>query len=507
METRDRKARNFIQTNFQTLLWHGLPVAALVIWGAFCITNNLWYDEAYSASMVSLPWKRLIYITATDDHSPFYYVLLKLFYHLCGGGTHFWALKLMSVLFMLGYMLLGKYYVTKLFDRKISVYFMTFSLLMPIFSVQAGNVRMYAVALFFLTLTGLSAYDIFREATRKKWIVFCLASICTVYCHTFALIQTFLFYGLFLLTILICRKKELIRGFLISGFTVAIVFSPWLAVTCRQFILRMRYDDGSTAELATLNSVMDYCKEWFSAVETPIGIVVLLGIALCLVLSYGAVDWVRQHGNAAPAIGAATFALTGIVGGVISATINNCFMGRYAFPGMGFVMLWYAVGFAQIVENAGEKSRKWWIAGTLGTASLCFVLQYTSEIHLEYDQGLETYENFIETEVTENDAIIGPYTHTIFLNVYHPELHYYLVGYKLYSLPFANTEALMEYNQLDSYENLWYICFKGGEPDPMEDGYNYEVELEFHYMYYDFVIYRLEPKTIEDARVKRSKPT
>lgn len=148
METRDRKARNFIQTNFQALLWHGLPVAALVIWGAFCITNNLWYDEAYSASMVSLPWKRLIYITATDDHSPFYYVLLKLFYHLCGGGTHFWALKLMSVFFMLGYMLLGKYYVAKLFDRKISVYFMTFSLLMPIFSVQAGNVRMYAVALF-----------------------------------------------------------------------------------------------------------------------------------------------------------------------------------------------------------------------------------------------------------------------------------------------------------------------------------------------------------------------
>lgn len=64
---------------------------------------------------------------------------------------------------MLGYMLLGKYYVEKLFDRKISVYFMLFSLLMPIFSVQAGNVRMYAVALFFLTLTGLSAYDILER--------------------------------------------------------------------------------------------------------------------------------------------------------------------------------------------------------------------------------------------------------------------------------------------------------------------------------------------------------
>lgn len=497
METRSARQNNFIRTDVWTVLWHGLPVAALILWGAFCITNNLWYDEAYSASMVSLSWKRLIYITATDDHSPFYYVLLKLFYHLCGGGTHFWALKLMSVLFMLGYMLLGKYYVEKLFDRKISVYFMLFSLLMPIFSVQAGNVRMYAVALFFLTLTGLSAYDIFREATRRKWIIFCVASIGTVYCHTFALIQTFLFYVLFLLTILICHRKELLKGYFISGFTVAIVFSPWLAVTCRQFILRMRYDDGSTAELATLNSVMDYCKEWFSAVETPIGVVVLLGMALCLILSYGAVDWVRQHKNMAPAIGASAFALTGIVGGVISATVNNCFMGRYAFPGMGFVMLWYAVGMAQITESAADKHRKIWLAGILGTAALCFLLQYTSELRLEYDNGLETYEKFVEEQVTENDAFIGPYTHTIFLNVYHPDLQYYLVGYKLYSLPFVNTDALTEYSQLDGYDNLWYICFRGSTPDDMEDMYDYEQVLEFHYMYYDFVIYRLEKKTAE----------
>mgnify|MGYP000787316799 FL=1 len=147
--------------------------------------------------------------------------------------------------------------------------------------------------------------------------------------------------------------------------------------------------------------------------ETPIGIVVLLGMALCLVLSYGAVDWVRQNHNIAPAIAFSTFALTGIVGGVISATVNNCFMGRYAFPGMGFVMLWYAVGFAQITENTKGKSRKIWAAGLLGTAGLCFLLQYTSEIRLEYDDGLETYENFVEEYMTENDAIIGPYTHTI----------------------------------------------------------------------------------------------
>lgn len=96
---------------------------------------------------------------------------------------------------------------------------------MPIFSVQAGNVRMYAVALFFLTLTGLSSYDIFREPTRKKWIVFCIASIGTVYCHTFALIQTFLFYLLFFAVILICHKKELIKGIYLRIYGGAGVFS------------------------------------------------------------------------------------------------------------------------------------------------------------------------------------------------------------------------------------------------------------------------------------------
>ena len=242
---------------------------------------------------------------------------------------------------------------------------------------------------------------------------------------------------------------------------------------------------------------MDYCKEWFSAVETPIGIVVLSGLALCLVLSFAAVDWVRTHKNAAPAIGAGTFALTGIVGGVISATVNNCFMGRYAFPGMGFVMLWYAVGFAQITETVKEKNRKWWIGGILGTAGLCFLLQYISEIRLEYGDGLQIYEKFVEEQVTDNDAFIGPYTHTIFLNVYHPELHYYTIAYKLYSLPFVNTEALTDYSQLDSYDNLWYICFQGGYPNEVEDAYDYEEVLEFHYMYYDFVIYRLEKKIAE----------
>ncbi len=81
--------------------------------------------------------------------------------------------------------------------------------------------------------------------------------------------------------------------------------------------------------------------------------------------------------------------------------------------------------------------------------------------------------------------------------MYHPELHYYIIGYKLYSLPFVNTDALTDYSQLDSYENLWYICFQGGHPMNWRMNMTTKKNVEFHYMYYDFVIYRIEPKTIE----------
>lgn len=469
----------------ENIIWHALPLIALFVWGALCITNNLWYDEAYSASMVSLPWKRLIYITAVDAHSPFYYGMLKLVYLLFGGGTHYQSLKFLSLLFMMGYMLLGKYYVRKLFDRKVSIYFMLFSLLMPIMTVQAGNVRMYAFALFFMTLTGLLAYDIYLDATRRKWILFGIASICTMYCHTFAMIHTFWLYVLFLGALGYGKQYQKLKHCLGCGMVVALAFSPWLVVTCMQMALRMRYDAGSVSERANLYSFMDYCKEWFSALETPIGIVVFLGMAIAIVLGYLAVDRMRENRNYAPAVGVGALGLTVLTGGLVSVYINNCFLGRYAFPGFGFLMLFYAVGMS---KPDGKKLK----TVILAAAFVCFLLQYRSELMLEYDTGLDTYEEFVEEHMTGEDVIIVPATHPLFLNVYHPEMQYYVSMYKSYKLPFVNTDALTDYSQLDNAEgNIWYLCFAGGSPESMEEAFDYEEVLSFHYMYYDFVIYQL----------------
>lgn len=472
------KIKNFI--------WQGLPVIALMVWGPLCLTDNLWYDEAYSAALAALPWKRLIYITAVDAHSPFYYGLLKIVYLAGGAGTHFFVLKLLSLFFMLGYMLLGKYYVRKLFDREISIYFMLFSLLMPIMSVQAGNVRMYAAALFFMTLMGLCAFDIYREATRGKWALLCLTSICTVYCHTFAMIQAFWFYVLFLGALLAGRQKEKLKAFFLCGGVVALVFSPWLYVTARQMLLRMRYDTGSVQERAGLGSFPDYIREWFSALETPIDAVAYLGLALFLVLLCFGLYRMKGQEDRRPLLGLGALLFTILTGFLVSVFVNNCFLGRYAFPGFGFLMLFYGAGMKQI---KGKVLR----AGVVAAAFLCFLLQYASELSLEYDGGLRVYRSFIEEETTKEDVLIGPYAHTVFLSVYHPEVRYFIDGYKSYKLPFDNVSELADHDLLKDVEgNIWYICFAGSIPDSFAPEYTYRQAAAFHYMYYDFVIYRLE---------------
>ena len=496
------------------LLWSVIPPIGIVLWGALCVTDNLWYDEAYSAALVALPFTKMLYITAVDAHSPFYYTMLKVVYALSGGGTHFFVLKIFSLAFMSGYLFLGKYYVRKLFDREISVWFMIFSILFPIMSVQAGNVRMYAVALFFMTLMGLSSFDFYKKPTLTKWIVFCLASICTVYCHTFAMIQAFWFYILFFVVLLLGKKKELIKGYLICGVAVSVAFSPWLFVTARQMMLRMRYDTGSMQEKASLNSIFMYATEWFSALETPIFSVIIMEGLLCLVLLVLGFLYIKKQKEYLPLMGIGALFLTIMTGFLISVFVNNCFLGRYAFPGFGFLMLMLALGMKEIgslfinrettsdeegrtKESVSKETCRKRIT-FFGSALICmvaliaFLMQYASEVQLEFDQGRNSFDAFM-AEVKEEDMVLCSFAHTGFLSVYYPDREFYIDGYKPYKMPFENVIQLDSHSELSKVKgSIWYMHFLDSTPTEFE-GYTLVKTGEFHYMYYDFVIYRLFP--------------
>lgn len=469
-------------------MWVLLPYLGLAVWGALCVTNNLWYDEAYTAALISRPLSELVQITSQDVHAPFYYILLKGFYTLCGGGTHYWSLKLFSLLLMFAYMLLGKYGVKRLYDEQTSVYFMLFSILMPSMCVQAGNARMYAMGLFFFTAAGLLACDILRQSAGKKWILFCLCSICSVYSHTFTMIETLILYLILLGALLYRKRYALLKWYLGSGLAVAVCYMAWLLVVYRQMQSRIAAAGANEALFVpNLYTLMDYCKEWFSAMDTPIMSVIYLGMALTLFLGYHAVDRMRSEKCYIPGWGMGILGLTALIGGLLSYYVTPCFLGRYIFTGFGALALWYAVGMRQIVSPRVK-------AAVLMVFLLCFVPQYRSELGLEYDKGLEEYEAFYESSVGPEDMIIATDIHPLLLSVYHPQGQYMGYGYLPPFSPFQNTTVFTQWEQLEDVTgDIWLCGFADRDMPAFAPYYNLEPACQFHYMYYDFVIYRLAP--------------
>lgn len=472
---------------FSHILWRILPFIGLIVWGAFCITNNLGYDEAYTAALVAHPVRELIHITAQDVHAPFYYILLKVFYKLCGGGTHYWSLKVFSLLFMTAYLFLGKYEVKKLFGEQVSIYFMLFSILMPSMFVQAGNARMYAMGLFFFTAAALLVCDILQEATARKWILFCLCSIGSVYAHTFTMIQTFILYLIFFAVIMLQKKYAYIKWYLGSGLMVAVCYGAWLTVVFRQ--MQTRIETTSEAFAPNEYALIDYCKEWFTSADELKMSVMYLGIALTVFLGYYVVDGIRKSRDYTPACGMAILGLTALTGGLLSYYVTPCFTGRYIFPGFGIVALWYAMGMEQI---ASRKIR----AAVVLIFLLCFGMQYPPTLETEYDKGMQEYEKFYEENVKPEDVIMSVGIHSLLPSVYHPERQYMAYGHLPEFSPFPNTTVFTDWGQLESVEGDIWICaidildLPGFAP---YYEYDYENAFHFHYMYYDFTIYRLVP--------------
>ena len=475
--------------SYSKLIWNALPLIGLGIWGALSVTNGLWYDEAYSAALVSKSIPELIDITSKDVHSPFYYILAKGFYHLCGGNTNYWSLKVFSLLFSFAYLLLGKYGIRRLYDVHTSIYFMLFSILMPIMTVQTTNARMYSCGLFFFTATGMLLIELYQQETSfMKWFLLTTCSICSVYCHTFQMIETLLIYTFFFASVICSKQYWKLKGFFISGMIVAVSYLPWLRITFLQMQSRIDQTSYSIADSsmsdARFQTLITYCKEWFSAGETPYALVMYLGMTLCIVLGYYAVDYMRQHKNYIAGFGFFVILLTTLLGTWLNLYVASCFMGRYVFPSFSALALIYALGMKQIQKNVFKIC--------IAAVSLyCFLVQYHSELTLDYQTELNQYQEFILENIDENDVIMTEAYYLLMLSVYYPDLTYMAYGHLDEWMPFHVDSVFTEWEQLEEISGtLWYI---GKDPGLLSEQYTYEKALSFHHMYYDIEVYKMIP--------------
>ena len=164
---------------------------ALIILGAiFVLLSNfhtsLWLDESYSVGISSHNISEIWSIGSNDVHPVLYYIIL----HFIGLFTNnsILAYRLFSSICVIILLILGFTHIRKDFGEKTGFIFSFLVLFMPVVLAYSGEIRMYTLAMLFVTIMAIYAYRIYKGGiSNKNWIIFSIFSLASCYTHYYAL--------------------------------------------------------------------------------------------------------------------------------------------------------------------------------------------------------------------------------------------------------------------------------------------------------------------------------
>lgn len=222
-----------------------------------CFSKDIWYDELFTIGMIEHSYGDLIRFTARDVHPPFYYCATKFIVDLCkliyAQADSIIIAKIVSVM---PYFLLLAYALTflrKRFDVFVSGVFFFCILAMPQMSAYTVEVRMYSLALFFVTAAFIHGHELvcmgssaqMEEKAGKKerfhWTALTFYGLAAAYTQYFACVAVIMVYLYVLISFAICHiaKKEItgknnIKKWFISVGVCIAGYLPWLFVLISQ---------------------------------------------------------------------------------------------------------------------------------------------------------------------------------------------------------------------------------------------------------------------------------
>ncbi len=466
-------------SNIVVIVFAGLIYAVLASFEVF------WYDEAYTAGMIIRDFSEIFEITSQDVHTPFYYCVLKLFVKACGGTLQ--SIKYFSLLFFMGYILLGSKICRKYFNRKIEFFWLILSCFMPAMVIQSTGGRMYTFALFWVTLSAYLAYSLYYKENWGKWCAFVVTTIISVYIHTFSMLEMVVIYLLFIVAVLRKKRYKTFRNILIAGVIVSCSYIPWLLVLFKQFSRWAGWESGwsNTINPFSIHSIWDYLSEWFSSIEGPQPIVICVGLFVFVLSGIYAVKYIIEQKNIMPALGLIVALIVLGMAVLVTILIVPCFLGRYLFPLAGCVWLFTAVGIYRM--------RKTWIQALLIIAVLlCGAYTYYVEYQLEDEDGLQVYQQCIAEEWQEGDIIMADSYFALMMSIYYPDAEYMVYGYMHPCLPFKNCEAFTKWEQLEGADTVWHISFADFKIGDISEKYECVETISISFSYYDIILERCE---------------
>lgn len=394
--------------------------------------DDIWYDEVFSMRFADSSVRELIELTAADVHPPLYYLYLKA---IVGIGTFFtkgmYAVriaKLASVIPWIVLLVIAVIYIRRRYGLFVMGGFLMMITCMPQISNYYVEIRMYSLAMMFVTVAALTALEIVLYGnTWLRWIIFFIAGILTAYTQYYALIAI---VGIYIaLFIALCIKKSEIKSrhksqrFVIYCAVVSVaMYIPWLPTVLRQIAaVKSNY----WIEPLTIRSLAGCAKYIFLPMATSVSAdYTAAGIMLAATAAI-AVMWLVTKPAREDVITAVILLLPIVVviltGYVLSIIGTPIFVYRYMIPAVAILWL-------ELVIMLDKASPRQWSAVIIVAYLFGAVMTLRGFYEEEHKKLVESKRAFaVINSLPQGSTVITNFDHVTMITAYYrPDIDVYL---------------------------------------------------------------------------------
>ncbi len=468
-----------------------LTIFSSLVYISLCFNNNVWMDEAFTATLVKTDYPGVLQRSMNDTLPPLYNLLLKLATDIFGYKVP--VMKLLSASFMIILISVSARVIRKRFGLRTAAVYILALTFMPNMLFYGVEIRMYSLGFLFSTLSGIMAYECIVSPERKNWVIFTLVSVLSGYSHHFALVAAGFVY-LFMIIYYLLFERENIKRMFVCIIASFFLYLPCFLVTLKQ--IRQVNGYFSMPEV-TLPVFIKYMRYPYTVGFTPLSVALLLTVFFLFVRLIYRLFKVRTGVASKKGRDEEDAEKTGsradikdlcalscfliyygvlVFGTVVSRIMTaNIFVDRYLFFAMGLLWLFFAL--------QASKLKKPLYIGVIVLELSVGIVTYTEAFKSEYAEGADDLIAYLYENVRDGDLL---YT------VEDAE------GLSL-SLPFyddrlTNCEELKDLREAaEDGHTVWCAVLDGYEYDPGElEGLKLCPAGDFSFDRYTFKLYKTE---------------
>lgn len=423
--------------------------------------NNVWFDEAYTLSLIQHNYSEVIEILKSDMHPPLYFISLKFFCEIFGYSIL--VTKIFSVLGYIATLLLGCTVVKKHFGSDTSMVYMLTIGAIPMslyFSVQQ---RSYEWCIFFVTLCFIETLLFIKSCKYRHCIIFVIAALFAAYNHIYALLAVGIIFA-FLNIYIFTKSKKLIKAIILSDISIIIGYFPW--------IFPLLYQTEAAAG-----------SFWLKGVE-PLSVVVFAsGIVIStLILA-------KKENRRLSVIFAITCVLSvQAIGLLVTIFIRPFYIARYSVVISGIFALLVAFGTQHIKEKV--KNIICVLLCALNVACLIGTGIF------EYNPSMNNFFNRFDEIASSTDTFLYCDSSFGILSYYYPENTHICTYYEPWFSAFDNVDCVNKkdiVNDIDFDNTVWFVKNELTKtPDYIKDNFILELTDTFKCDFNTFEVYSIK---------------